>query len=72
MSGYSAVKFAELLIALVIIALVMIALRVKTGKAWSVIFKAPDRYSKHIETATIIVLLLIFAVFFIINNGYLR
>lgn len=72
MSGRSAVKFIELLIALAITALVLFAIRLKTEKPWPVILKATDRFSRYIEIATVIFLLLIFATFFFINNGFFR
>ncbi len=72
MSGRSAVRLVEIIIALVILAIVLISVRVKTGKPWSVILRGPDWLSRYIEIATFVILLVIFAVFFVINNGFFR
>lgn len=70
MSGRIAVRIVELIIAVVIVAIALISIRVKTGKPWSVILKGPDRLSRPVKIVTFFILLLIFAVFFIVNNEF--
>lgn len=72
MSGRSVVRIVELVIALVIVAIVLISIRVKTGKPWAVILRGPDGLSRYVKIATFFIMLVIFAIFFIVNNGYLK
>ncbi len=71
MSGKSAFKLAQLIIALVILALILTVIYIKIGKPWSQIVRGSDRYSRYIEIAAIVVLLIIFAIFFFINNKFI-
>jgi uncharacterized membrane protein len=73
MSGHAATKLAQLIIALVVMAIVLITIRIKTGKPWSVIHRDSDHwFSRQGKLATFVVLVVIFAIFMFVNNGFFR
>lgn len=71
MTGRLAARLSLLFVALMILVLASIYLRVKTGKPWSAIVKDADRRSGYILMASLVILLVIFGVFFIVNNGFI-
>jgi|GEM_PF-3702860 hypothetical protein len=63
------VRLTELIIA----AILLIAIRIKTGKPWPVILRdSNDWLSRYGMSAIFITVLVIFAIFFLINNGFFQ
>jgi len=63
------VRLTELIIA----AILLIAIRIKTGKLWPVILRdSNDWLSRYGMSGIFITVLVIFAIFFLINNGFFQ
>ncbi len=67
-------RLVKLVVGLLIVGLVLVTtcVRVKTGKPLATIIKGPAWLSRNGEIAIAIVILVLFAIFFIINSGFLR
>ena len=68
MTGRLAYRLALLIVALIILAIISIFYRIKTGKPWSAVIREADAPSTL--TAALVILLIIFGIFFIVNNRF--
>ena len=58
--------------ALLIFGLILLVTRVRRGESWAVILKKHERLSRYSLAAAFGLFLLLFVIFFIVNNGFLR
>ncbi len=64
-------KLGVLIFVLVIWGLVFIIIRLTTGKQWSDIRKDKN-IDRYVQIALIVVPIVVFVIFFLVNNGYVH
>ncbi len=72
MTTFQLFKLLQLILGSLIIGTVLIVIRLRTRKPWAAILRGRDTLSRYIYVATIGLILLLFAIFFVINNGYFK